>query len=115
MPRGMLPRFSDDRTGSLWGFRCGNCLWSYERPEHQADFWHLLADARAMFEAHDCSQYQPARSPVTIMLPARAEMLVPKHRCPDCLGIGSGAAGIPCGQCEGTGLVSIIEKDRIAS
>lgn|SRR5690348_16794760 len=115
MPRGMLPRFSNDRTGSLWGFRCENCLWSYERQEQQSDFWQLLADARAMFEAHDCRQYQPARSRVTIVLPARAELLLAQHRCPDCLGNGGNAAGIPCSQCEGTGLVSIIGEDQIAS
>ena len=111
----MLPRFTNDQTGALWGFRCGNCLWSYERQEHQADFWHLLADARAMFEAHDCSQYQPARIPLTLTLPARSGMLLAKHRCPDCLGIGSTLAGVPCSLCEGTGLVSIIEEDQIAS
>ncbi len=115
MARVMSPRFTDNQTGALWGFHCGNCLWSYERQEQQADFWHLLADARAMFEAHDCRQYQPARSPVTIMLPARTGLLVPKHRCPDCLGIGSTMGGAPCGHCEGTGLVSVVEEDRMAS
>ena len=116
MARVMSPRFTNNQTGALWGFRCGNCFWSYERQDGQTDFWHLLADARAMFEAHDCSHYQPARSPIPMTLPARSGMLIAKQRCPDCLGTGSAVAGVPCSYCEGTGLVSVMEEeDRMAS
>ncbi len=113
MLRGMLPRFTNDQTAALWGFGCENCLWSYERQENQADFWNLLADARAMFEAHDCSHYQPAHSPIPMTLPSG--MLAAKQRCPDCLGIGSTLAGTPCSHCGGAGLVSVIEEERMAS
>ena len=115
MARMMLPRFTDDRTAALWGFGCGNCLWCYQREEKQSDFWTLLADARAMFEAHECSHYQPARSPIPMTLTVRRGMLVARHRCPDCLGIGSILPGTPCSHCEGTGLLSVIEEDQIAS
>ena len=113
MSREMLPRFRSGPKATLRGFECGNCLWSYSCQDGQSDYWQFLADARVMFDAHDCKNYQQVRS--VLAAPHRNGMTFVKCRCADCDGTGSTPAGKPCTNCEGTGLVSMANDDQIAS
>ncbi len=100
MARAFL-RHIDPRTFMLRGFRCGGCGWSYLGQGGQCDYWELLADARRLFNDHDCGDYSPEAP--------RGCPKASKIICQDCGGSGTKADGVPCTNCEGTGLVSVKE------